>query len=135
MISDEIRITYIGGPTALFEVGGLRFVTDPTFDHKNTDYTTAVYTLQKLAGPLLTPETIGPIDFVLLSHDHHFDNLDRSGRSFLSSVDKVYTTVAGAERLGGNAVGLQHWEKVEVATNDGRTLVITGTPCRHGPVN
>jgi L-ascorbate metabolism protein UlaG (beta-lactamase superfamily) len=28
----DIAITYIGGPTALLEYGGLRFLTDPTFD-------------------------------------------------------------------------------------------------------
>jgi len=30
--SDTIRLTYIGGPTLLIEYGGLRFLTDPTFD-------------------------------------------------------------------------------------------------------
>jgi L-ascorbate metabolism protein UlaG (beta-lactamase superfamily) len=28
----EVRITHIGGPTALIEVGGWRLLTDPTFD-------------------------------------------------------------------------------------------------------
>ena len=28
----EANITYIGGPTALLEVGGLRLLTDPGFD-------------------------------------------------------------------------------------------------------
>jgi L-ascorbate metabolism protein UlaG (beta-lactamase superfamily) len=76
---------------------------------------------------------IGKIDLVLLSHDHHFDNLDHLGRSFLSSVDKVFTTKIGAERIGGNAIGLQNWETSEIETGDGRVLVITATPCRHGP--
>jgi len=26
------RVTYIGGPTALIDVGGVRLLTDPTFD-------------------------------------------------------------------------------------------------------
>jgi L-ascorbate metabolism protein UlaG (beta-lactamase superfamily) len=29
---NPLRLTYIGGPTALLEYGGLRFLTDPTFD-------------------------------------------------------------------------------------------------------
>jgi L-ascorbate metabolism protein UlaG (beta-lactamase superfamily) len=29
---DQIRITHIGGPTALIEIGQLRLLTDPTFD-------------------------------------------------------------------------------------------------------
>ena len=28
----SLRITLIGGPTALIEVGGFRLLTDPTFD-------------------------------------------------------------------------------------------------------
>ncbi|HEY6978199.1 MAG TPA: MBL fold metallo-hydrolase, partial [Chitinophagaceae bacterium] len=133
MLSDEIKIKYIGGPTALFEAGGLRFLTDPTFDPKGTEYKTNIYTLRKLTDPPINAEDIGNIDFVLLSHDHHFDNLDNKGRKFLNTVEKVYTTIAGAERLGGNAMGLEPWQILEIATKDGRILTITGTPCRHGP--
>ena len=43
------------------------------------------------------------------------------------------TTPAGAARLKGNAIGLENWETVELPTKDGRILLITGTPCRHGP--
>jgi len=132
-LSEEIKIKYIGGPTALFEVGGLRFLTDPTFDPAGTDYPTKIYTLHKLANPSIDADHIGKIDFVLLSHDHHFDNLDNEGRKFLAGVDKVFTTTAAAERLDGNAVGLKHWQTIEVPAKDSRILNITGTPCRHGP--
>jgi len=135
MISEEIVIKYISGATALFEVAGLRFLTDPAFDPKDTIYDTGLYVLHKLSNPAISTENLGKIDFVLLSHDHHFDNLDRSGRQFLSTVDKVYTTVAGAERLGDNATGLKNWETIEIPTTDNRILQITGTPCRHGPVD
>ncbi len=134
MIADEIKVTRIGGPTALLEVAGLRILTDPTFDPKDTLYDTGIYVLHKLSDPAISLNEIGKIDLVLLSHDHHFDNLDRTGRSLLPSVDKVFTTPIGAERVGGNAIGLQNWETAEIATRDGRVLVITATPCRHGPV-
>ncbi len=135
MITDEINIQYIGGPTAYFEVAGLKFLTDPTFDLKDTEYDTKLYVLHKLSNPSITADRIGKIDFVLLSHDHHFDNLDIEGRKMLSSVNKVYTTAAGAERLGANAVGLKNWQTFEIPTKDDRVLTITGTPCRHGPVD
>ena len=135
MIADEIIIKYIGGATALFEVGGLRFLTDPAFDPKDTTYDTGFYVLHKLSNPTISTVNLGKIDFVLLSHDHHFDNLDHAGRQLLPVVDKVYTTPAGAERLGGNAIGIKNWETIEVPTRDNRILQITGTPCRHGPVN
>ncbi len=135
MLANEITIKYIGGATALFEVAGLRFLTDPTFDPKDTFYDTGLYVLHKLADPTIAPDQIGHIDFVLLSHDHHFDNLDHAGRTMLSSVEKVFTTVEGAHRLNGNATGLSNWDTVEFPTKDGRIITITGTPCRHGPVN
>ena len=135
MIADEIIIKYIGGATACLEVAGLRFLTDPTFDAKDTKYDTGLYVLHKLNNPAITVDKIGKIDFVLLSHDHHFDNLDNEGRKLLSSVNKVFTTSLGAERLGANAIGLNNWETIEVPTKDNRVLTITGTPCRHGPID
>ncbi len=133
MIADETNVRYIGGPTALIEVAGLRLLTDPTFDQGGSEYKTPFYTLRKLTGPSIKIEELGKIDYVLLSHDHHFDNLDNSGRSMLPNVDMVFTTTDGAARLGPNATGLANWECRSVQTKDGRTLQITGTPARHGP--
>lgn len=134
MGDDDLNFTYIGGPTALLELSGLRLLTDPTFDPAGTEYPTGVYTLRKTAGPAISPESLGRIDVVLLSHDHHFDNLDHAGRSSLETAGTVVTTQAGAERLGGNVVGLSPWQWVDFPTRDGRILRVTGTPARHGPV-
>jgi L-ascorbate metabolism protein UlaG (beta-lactamase superfamily) len=134
MRSDQLKFTYIGGPTALLELGGLRLLTDPTFDPAGEEYPTAVYTLRKTSGPALGPESLGRLDAVLLSHDHHFDNLDRAGRVLLKNATTVLTTRAGAERLGDHAVGLAPWHSVDLPTRDGRVLRVIGTPARHGPV-
>ncbi|HEX7793657.1 MAG TPA: MBL fold metallo-hydrolase, partial [Vicinamibacterales bacterium] len=75
-----MQVTYIGGSTALLEVDGLRLLTDPTFDPPGTSYTTPVYTLRKTTGPAVPLAGLGHVDVVLLSHDHHFDNLDHAGR-------------------------------------------------------
>lgn len=32
MASQPLLLTHIGGPTAMIEVGGIRLLTDPTFD-------------------------------------------------------------------------------------------------------
>jgi len=133
MTRSSIRLTYIGGPTALIEFGGLRFVTDPTFDAAPAEYHNGSSTLRKRKGPALSPDALGHVDAVLLSHDHHWDNLDRSGRDFLARVDQVITTKDGAKRLGGNAIGLEPWQTVDVRSGDGRTLRVTATPARHGP--
>jgi L-ascorbate metabolism protein UlaG (beta-lactamase superfamily) len=129
---NSVRITLIGGPTALIEIDGLRLLTDPTFDAPG-DYQLAHVKLEKLAGPALGPETIGEVDAVLLSHDQHADNLDHAGRDFLANANRVLTTVAGARRLGNHAEGLAPWDATEVVGTDGTSLAITATPARHGP--
>jgi L-ascorbate metabolism protein UlaG (beta-lactamase superfamily) len=130
----DVRITYVGGPTALLEVGGLRLLTDPTFDPPGRKYNFGWGTSSvKLDGPALSPEQLEPIDAVLLSHDHHDDNLDDAGRAMLPRAEQVITTPSGRKRLAGNSVGLEPWESVTLPGADGLEVKVTATPCRHGP--
>jgi len=99
-----VRLTHIGGPTVLIEVAGWRLLTDPTFDPPGRKYTFGWGTSsRKTVGPALQPDELGRIDAVLLSHDHHGDNLDDAGRALLGEVDVIVTTVPGARRLAGIA--------------------------------
>ena len=109
MTPSEITLTLIGGPTVLLEFDGIRLLTDPTFDPPGL-YQEKPVRFEKTSGPALSVEQIGVLDAVLLSHDHHFDNLDHGGRAMLPSVPVVYTTRAGQQRLGGNALGLAPFE-------------------------
>jgi L-ascorbate metabolism protein UlaG (beta-lactamase superfamily) len=129
-----ITITYVGGPTALLEVAGLRLLTDPTFDQAGRKYNFGWGTSsRKLQDPAMTPADLAPIDAVLLSHDQHDDNLDDAGREMLPSAGKVITTPSGAKRLGGNALGLGPWSSTTLQAPGGTEVRITATPCRHGP--
>ncbi|GAA4710883.1 MBL fold metallo-hydrolase [Pseudonocardia yuanmonensis] len=128
-----LRLTHVGGPTLLIEAAGLRILTDPTFDPPGRRYGFGWGTSsRKLAGPALDPEELGPIDAVLLSHDHHADNLDDRGRALLSGVGTVVTTLPGARRLGGGALGLAPWASTRIG-DVGVDVGVTATPCRHGP--
>jgi L-ascorbate metabolism protein UlaG (beta-lactamase superfamily) len=129
---NPLRITLIGGPTALIEIDGFRLLTDPTFDGPGA-YQLPHVRLGKLTPPAVSAEAVGKIDAVLLSHDQHADNLDHGGRDFLGRADRVLTTVAGAGRLGGHAEGLAPWQATELTGKDGRSLTVTATPARHGP--
>jgi L-ascorbate metabolism protein UlaG (beta-lactamase superfamily) len=131
-VMNPIKITLIGGPTALVEVNGFRLLTDPTFDAPG-EYKLPHVTLTKTGSPALTVEQVLPVDAVLLSHDQHSDNLDTAGRAVLEKVPRVLTTQAGAKRLGGHAEGLAPWESEELIKPDGSALQITATPARHGP--
>jgi L-ascorbate metabolism protein UlaG (beta-lactamase superfamily) len=116
MSATPVRLTYVGGPTALIEIDGLRVLTDPTFDPAFSEYQTPAYVLRKTQDPAITAQALGPIDLVLLSHDHHFDNLDRAGRRVLESASAVVTTAVGAGRIGGYATGLEPWRTQHVQT-------------------
>ncbi len=128
-----MRLTHIGAATVLIEVGALRLLTDPVFDPGGGRYSFGWGTgSRKTADPALALDALGRIDAVLLSHDHHDDNLDRSARAWLPQAGQVLTTKAGARRLGGNAVGLAPWE-ARTLTRGTTVLRITATPAQHGP--
>ena len=58
MKSDRLMFTYVGGPTALPEMGRLRLLTDPTFYPVGEVYVTPVYALRKKEGPALEGEML-----------------------------------------------------------------------------
>lgn len=127
-MKNAIDVIYLGGPTVILEIGGLRLMTDPTLDPAGETFTiNDKPAYRKTAGPATAD--ISKIDAVLLSHDQHGDNLDNAGREFIKTVSQTFTTKIGAERLKGNAVGLSPWETVILGDN----ITITSTPARHGP--
>ena len=129
-----VQLTHVGGPTVLIEVGGWRLLTDPTFDPPGRSYRFGWGTgSRKLTGPALAVEEIGPVDAILLTHDHHDDNLDPAGRTLLASAGVVVTTASGAQRLGGGTRGLKAWEVTRLEAPGRTPIEVTATPCRHGP--
>jgi L-ascorbate metabolism protein UlaG (beta-lactamase superfamily) len=130
----ELRLTHIGGPTLLLEMHGWRLLTDPTFDPPGHRYNFGWGTSsRKLVGPAVPMDEIGPVDAVLLTHDHHGDNLDNAGRALLASTGTVITTASGARRLGGGAVGLRPWDTTALPGGGRPPIEVTATPARHGP--
>lgn len=129
-----VRLTHVGGPTVLVETGGWRLLVDPTFDAPGRRYAFGWGTSsRKVTGPALAADDVLPVDVVLLSHDHHADNLDDAGRALLPAVGTVLTTRAGAARLGGSARGLRAWGTTELTAPGRPPIRVTATPARHGP--
>jgi L-ascorbate metabolism protein UlaG (beta-lactamase superfamily) len=124
----QLGIQLVGGPTAILEYGGLRWLTDPTLSPPG-EYGG----LTKLTGPALDISQQAGIDVVLLSHHQHTDNLDPAGRAFLPSVNPVLSTTKAAEDLGGNVVGMEPWSEVELETPRGGTVKVTAVHAQHGP--
>jgi L-ascorbate metabolism protein UlaG (beta-lactamase superfamily) len=118
----------VGGPTTVLDLGGLRVVSDPTFDGPGPNGY-----LTKTEGPAVAADQLGPVDLVLVSHDNHPDNLDASGRALALAAPLLLTTRGGARRLGGPAVGLAPWTSHTVPRPDGGELTVTAVPAVHGP--
>ena len=128
----DIHVTHIGTATLLLEIGSLRLLTDPVFDPAGGHYFLGYGTDSvKLTDPAIPADEIGRLDAILLSHDHHQDNLDRSGRALLPLAKKVITTSAGANRLKGKANGLRTWQSTRIEAED-VNIKITAVPARHG---
>jgi L-ascorbate metabolism protein UlaG (beta-lactamase superfamily) len=132
-----VRLTYLGTAMIELELAGQRLVTDPVLDPAGSTYDfgpwyapRAWFSSEKTYES--PPAVLTSIDAVLLSHDHHADNLDHAGRRLIESaaVARVVTTVPGARRLGlgGRAIGLSPG-----ATTSIGPITVTATPARHGP--
>lgn len=123
-----IHITHNDTASVLIEAGGLRILTDPVFDAPGKCYHFGWGSIsKKTSTPALSMPVRGSIDLVLLSHDQHGDNLDKSGRLFLKEAPRVLTTRPAARRLGLGE-GMREWDCVETGQ-----VRITAVPARHGP--
>ena len=133
-LSMQPRVTYLGGPTFLIEIGRFRLVTDPGFDPQGTERNEGPgHLLTKVMAPPIPVDRIGPVDAVLLSHAQHLDNLDNEGRRLLARVGTTITTPASAEmKLPGKKVkGLATWASTEITNAAGERLKITAMPAVH----
>lgn len=119
-------IATTGGPTAVIDVGGVRIVTDPTFDQPRT-----YSALKKVQGPATPMADLGAVDVVLISHDDHDDNLDQGGRELARRAGLVLTTRSAAARIEANAVGLAPWDEYQLPGG----VLITAVPANHGPAD
>jgi L-ascorbate metabolism protein UlaG (beta-lactamase superfamily) len=129
------KITYLGGPTYLIEIGNFRLLTDPGFDPEGTERSEGPgHSLKKVMSPPIAAEDIGRIDAVLLSHQQHYDNLDNTGRAMLPQWGRVLTTPESAAQLDGLAEALDTWESVELTNDAGESIRVTATPAVHAKI-
>ena len=130
---ENVRFAYIGGPTALIEIGEWRLLTDPTFDPPGKRYFMEWGPMsRKVQGPALTVDRLGKVDAVLVSHDHHSEQ-PRGRRPRAAVGDRNGHQADGwAWRLGAGTRGLAPWATTGLEAPGKPTLEITATPCRHG---
>jgi hypothetical protein len=118
-------VRLVGGPTAVLDYAGLRLLTDPTFDPPG-DHAGG---LTKLTGPPWPPTTSVHRRGPALARPPRRQPRP-GGRAFLPRAGRTLTTTAGAERLGGNAIGLEPWAR---GSSSRRAVTVTAVPALHGP--
>ncbi|MBX3427559.1 MAG: MBL fold metallo-hydrolase [Pirellulales bacterium] len=130
----NIHATHLSTACLLLEIGSTRIVTDPVFDQGQVRYRLgpAAYAT-RYVGPAIDLEQLPAIDVALLSHAHHFDNLDARGGELISRVPQVITGRKSSQRAGERATRLAVWESTTVTGHDGVAITITAVPARHGP--
>mgnify|MGYP001807671838 CR=1 FL=1 len=129
----DVKLTYLGGPTYLIEIGNIRLVTDPGFDPQGTERVEGPgHVLTKVMAPPIPVNEIGPVDVVLLSHAQHLDNLDNEGKRLLGRAALTLTTPDSAKMgLPGKTVGLETWKSFEFQRPNGQSIRITAMPAVH----
>jgi len=133
------RLTWLGGPTFVLELGQFKLLSDPMFgegpaafvmhDHPSTG--APIAEIARLAS--LPPLDLHGLDGVIVSHLHsdHFDQVaaDR--------LDKALAVVAAPEHTAVlNARGFHHaqplgWWQTWTSQKNGETLTLTAVPARH----
>ncbi len=121
MTRGGVDLRFIGHSTVLLELGGIRILTDPFLR-------SSLGPLER-HGPVPTVESLGRIDFVLISHDHpdHFD--PASLRSIPGRPPGVVARGLGSAvglALGGDVMELADGERVVLGG-----LTIRAVPARH----
>lgn len=132
----KVTITHIDTACVLLDINGYKILTDPTLNNKDgflPQYVSSPLAFsKKYIDPALSNEEIGKVDLVLLSHDHHSDNLDKNGKKFIKTVPVVLSTTDAVRRLKNeNTIGLENWEEYKINDVRVKGLKITAIPAQH----
>ncbi|CEL11217.1 hypothetical protein ASPCAL14320 [Aspergillus calidoustus] len=129
----SLTIAHIGTATAIIDIGGIKFLTDPFFSPAGNEWDLGIVLLKNSVTPAVAIESLPPIDAVLLSHEDHPDNLDELGRRILDGRH-VLTTPDGATKLAPRpgVRAIQPWQTITWRIA-GKEFEVTGTPCKHLP--
>ncbi|MEM7788715.1 MAG: MBL fold metallo-hydrolase [Bacteroidota bacterium] len=126
----DLRVTWLGHSTALVEIEGRRFLTDPVFSRHASPG--PLFGVSRFFEPPLPLDALPRLDAVLLTHDH-YDHLDYAAvRRLAASVPRWIVPLgvgAHLERWGvpaGRITEADWWDAAEVAG-----IEIVGTPARH----
>ncbi|RFC71182.1 MBL fold metallo-hydrolase [Streptomyces sp. AcE210] len=125
-----LRLTWMGHSSVLAEIDGRRVLIDPVWGERCSPFSFAG---PKRLHPVPLPlAALGPVDVVVISHDH-YDHLDLPTIRALADTDTVFAVPLGVgahlEHWGVPADRLRELDWNESTKVAGLTL--TATPARH----
>ncbi|MBX3274724.1 MAG: MBL fold metallo-hydrolase [Sandaracinaceae bacterium] len=127
---EPLEITWLGHSTALIDLDGRLFLTDPVFGTRSGPVSFAGP--KRFHPPPIAPRELPPLDAILVSHDH-YDHLDYPTVRALAARETTWITALGVgahlEAWGvprERIVELDWWESHELGG-----VEITATPARH----
>ncbi|MFI9272700.1 MBL fold metallo-hydrolase [Kitasatospora sp. NPDC052896] len=125
-----LRLTWLGHATVLAELDGRRVLFDPVWGERCSPFT-GIGPKRLHPAPIRIAD-LGPVDVVVISHDH-YDHLDMTSVRALIGSGAQFAVPLGVgahlEHWGVPAhriTELDWWESTEVAG-----LTLTATPARH----
>jgi L-ascorbate metabolism protein UlaG (beta-lactamase superfamily) len=125
-----LRITWMGHSSVLAEIDGVRVLFDPVWGERCSPFPFAGP--KRLHPAPLPLAALGPVDVVVISHDH-YDHLDMPSIKALADTDTVFAVPLGVgahlEHWGVPADRLRELDWHESTRVKGVTL--TATPARH----
>lgn len=128
--ADGLRLTWMGHSSVLAEIDGHRVLFDPVWGERCSPFTFAGP--RRLHPVPLPLAALGPVDVVVISHDH-YDHLDMPTIRALAGTDTLFAVPLGVgahlERWGVSADRLRELDWNESTKVGGLTL--TATPARH----
>ncbi|MEW2512581.1 MBL fold metallo-hydrolase [Streptomyces sp. NPDC046870] len=125
-----LRLTWMGHSSVLAEIDGHRVLFDPVWGERCSPFPFAGP--QRLHPVPLPLAVLGPVDVVVISHDH-YDHLDLPTIKALAGTDTLFAVPLGVgahlERWGVSPDRLRELDWHESTRVGGLTL--TATPARH----
>ncbi|MGW1212713.1 MBL fold metallo-hydrolase [Streptomyces sp. NPDC002499] len=126
----RLRLTWMGHSSVLAEIDGHRVLFDPVWGERCSPFSFAGP--KRLHPAPLPLAALGPVDVVVISHDH-YDHLDLPSIKALAGTDTVFAVPLGVgshlEHWGVSADRLRELDWHESTKIGGLTL--TATPARH----